>query len=63
MINKLISIGYLGIKRCFLNIDKNEAINRYCKSENITLENFEQDDIPIDIIEFIDEFGAYSVYE
>ena len=61
--NKIISIGYLGIKRCYLNISKHAAINKYCKSENISIERFEVDDIPIDIIEFDDEFGTYSIHE
>jgi hypothetical protein len=61
--NKLISIGYLGIKRCYLNITEEQAIERYCKSEDITREKFNDDDISIDIIEFDNEFGAYCVWE
>jgi len=63
IMNKLISIGWLGIKRCYLNITEEQAIERFCKSENVTREKFDEDDISIDIIEFTDEFGAYSVYE
>ena len=61
--NKLISIGWIGVKRCYLNITEEQAIERYCKSENITRESFDEDDISVVIIEFDDEFGAYSVYE
>ena len=61
--NKLISIGYIGIRRCYLNISEDEAIERYCKSENITRQKFDKDDISIDIIDFVDEFGAYSIWE
>lgn len=62
MKNKIISIGYLGLKRCYLNIEQKEAIERYCKSERLTLQQLEEGDISIDIIEFDDEFGAYSIY-
>ena len=63
MKNKIISIGYIGVKRCYLNIDEEEAIKRYCNSENITRQKFDDDDISIDTIEFDDEFGAYSVWD
>jgi len=63
MKNKIISIGYIGLKRCYLNIEQKEAIERYCKSEMLTFQQFEENDISIDIIEFDDEFGAYSIYE
>lgn len=61
--NKIISIGWLSIKRCYLNITEDQAIDRYCRSENITREDFYKDSIPLDIIEFKDEFGAYTIYE
>jgi hypothetical protein len=62
--NKIISIGYTGIKQCYLNVDEETAIARYCKSEGYTLEEFNEDfDIDVDIIEFDDEFGAYSIWE
>lgn len=61
MKNKVISIGWLGLKRCYLNIEKDEAIRRYCESEHINANDFDEDSI--DIIEFEDEFGAYSIYE
>lgn len=60
--NKVISIGYRGIKRCYLNIDRDKAVERYCKSENITLEEFIDNRIDVDIIEFEDEFSAYEIY-
>jgi hypothetical protein len=64
MNNKIISIGWMGYKRCYLNITVDEAIKRYCESENIEItEDYTVDDLNIDIIEFDDEFGAYSVWE
>lgn len=62
--NRLISIGYLGMFRCYLNISNTEAIERYIESENITREQYEADgDIDLYAFEFDDEFGAYSVCE
>ena len=64
MNNKIISIGWMGYKRCYLNITVDEAIKRYCESENIEItEDYTVDDLNIDIIEFDDEFGAYTIYE
>ena len=58
--NKLISIGVLGLMQCYLNISKEEAIQRYCKSNDINIEDFEDD---VQVFYFDDEFGAYSVYK
>lgn len=63
MKNTLISIGHLGIKKCFLNISEEEAIKRYCELDNITIEQFEDYGISIYTIEFDDTFGAYDVWE
>ena len=62
MKNRLISIGWLGLKKCYLNVDTDDAIERYCKSENMTREDFESEDIQIDEFDFDDEFDAYSVW-
>lgn len=58
--NKLISIGVLGIMQCYLNISNEEAIQRYCKFNDINIEDFEDD---VQVFYFDDEFGAYSVYK
>lgn len=63
MKNKIISIGYIGLKRCYLNVDEKEALERYCLSENITIQQFSDDDINISITEFDDEFEAYEIWE
>lgn len=61
--NKLIVIGYTGNSRCYLNITVEEAICRYCEVEGIPVnECCEQFDVYIKTIEFLDEFGAYAVY-
>ena len=64
MSNIIISIGYIGLRKCYLNINKKEAIKRYCKSEEITKEEFDNNfDIRIDSIEFEDEFECYDIWE
>jgi len=61
--NELIVIGYLGMKRCYLNVTEEDAILRYCESDNISREQFDEYDIPIDKMSFDDEFGTYSLHE
>jgi hypothetical protein len=67
--NKIISVGYIGLQKCYLNISEEEAIKRYCKSENcksenITVEEFDNNsDIDSYVIEFEDEFECYSIWE
>ena len=64
MKNRLISIGYTGLMKCYLNIPDKDAIQRYIKSQNISETEFELDnDIQFNVIEFDDEFEAYSVWE
>ncbi len=54
--NKLISIGYIGLKRCYLNISLEEAKRRYQEDEEEIPDNIYE-------FEFEDEFCAYDVYE
>lgn len=64
--NKLITIGYTGIKRCYLNVEMDEAIERFCKSEGyvlMSLEEIKKEGVWVDTIEFDDEFGAYEIYD
>ena len=60
MENKLIRIGSLGMMRCYLNISNDEAIERYCKSLEIAIEEFDRDELKV--FYFSDEFEAYNVY-
>lgn len=55
--NKLICIGFLGIKRCYLNITQEEAMRRYKEQEGNDLQG-----VSITTIEFQDEFGSYDAY-
>jgi hypothetical protein len=57
MANCLIAIGWLGIKRVYLNLTREEALARYRASEGESCET----DPQIEEIEFEDEFWAYDV--
>ncbi|HEY9640146.1 MAG TPA: hypothetical protein V6C57_06660 [Coleofasciculaceae cyanobacterium] len=59
--NTLISIGWKGDKRCYLNVSKEEAIKRYVESEGMTTDKVIANDF-VDEFEFDDEFGSYAVY-
>jgi len=60
--NTLIVIGCLGIRKCYLNISKEEAIERYKKSEEIDeLDSETEEDIKE--FQFEDEFNAYDVWK
>jgi len=61
--NKLIVIGWIGIKKCYLNIEKEEAIERYMKSEEMTREEFDEAELSCDEVKFDDEFDAYDIWE
>ena len=58
--NKLISIGILGMMTCYLNISNEEAIQRYCKSMDMSIEEFDHNELKV--FYFSDEFDAYDVY-
>lgn len=59
MENKLISIGVLGMMTCYLNISNEDAIQRYCKSMEISIEEFDHNELSV--FYFSEEFDAYSV--
>ena len=56
--NHLIVIGYIGTKRCYLNMSLEEARARYVKTEGE-----EPEPRLIDEFDFEDEFGAYDAWE
>lgn len=60
--NKLIVIGEVGSKSCYLNIDMGVAVARYILAEGITLEEFEEYNTYCEEFEFDDEFSAYEVW-
>ena len=58
--NTLVVIGWTGCKKCYLNISREEAIERY-KEEDDFAEYLDIGDI--EVFNFDDEFGAYDVWE
>lgn len=63
MRNKLIIIGFTGLAIAYLNVDKEEAIKRFCEKEDWTKEDFDKflrEDIKE--FEFDDEFGCYAAW-
>lgn len=65
MINTIISIGYMGIKNCYLNTPIEEAKSRHFEVSHAGTEYCgpSECECPIDVIEFVDEFGAYEIWE
>jgi hypothetical protein len=57
------SIGFTGIKKCYLNITEEEAIKLYCIDENLSIEQFNETKIPIDTFNFNNQFNAYDVWD
>lgn len=55
--NTIISIGYLGYKRCYLNVPREEAIQRYMKSEG---DEERPSDNMIDEAQVSDEWCSYD---
>lgn len=62
----LIVIGYTGISRAYLDIPEEEAIRRYCESEDTPRESFniEREKVSgfMDTFTFTDEFCVYSAW-
>jgi hypothetical protein len=57
--NKIISIGFLGVQSCYLNVDIEEAKKRYMEEND--LEDLE--DVTIREFEFVDQFEVYDIWE
>lgn len=55
--NRLVVIGFLGGKCCYLNVSKAEAIRRYEKSEEYIVGG---GGVNVEEFEFDDEFWAYD---
>ena len=62
MKNKLIIIGIVGDKRCYLNIDAEEAKDLYLASSPL----YGREDLEvcgmIEVLEFDSSFDAYEIY-
>ena len=58
----LVTIGYTGSNRCYLNVSIEEAIKRFCKTWNIDKKEFDEREYIIESFDFIDEFEAYDIW-
>jgi hypothetical protein len=58
--NKLIVIGYIGYKKCYLNISLIEAKNKFAQENSMMLEDVDLQ--PIKEIEFNNTFEVYDVW-
>jgi len=56
MKHKLIVIGVTGRQRCYLDVDREEAIRRYRERDDAI------EEAKVFEIEFDDEFGTYAVW-
>ncbi len=56
MKHKLIVIGFMGIKRAYLDIPREEAIRRYMGDDTSPF------DEPVEEFEFENEFGVYDAW-
>lgn len=64
MSNTLTIIGFIGIKKAYLNITKEEAIRRFCENNEITEEFFkEYHSSNLEVINFDDEFEVYDAWQ
>lgn len=64
--NKLITIGFLGMQTCYLNITKEEAIRRYAVEQQEDLADeaaVNRAGYRILEFEFNDSFEAYDVWQ
>jgi len=61
--NTLVVIGWLGMRQCYLNIPREEAIRRYCAARDDDPANIENNpEGLVDEFEFTDTFSAYDAY-
>ena len=61
--NKLIVIGWVGVKKAYLNVSKEEAIKRYCLEDgSITPEELFSNNL-VSEFEFDKEFSVYDAWK
>lgn len=61
--NILIVIGWRGSKNCYLNMTKEEAIEKYCEADMLDKDLFFESEVPVEVISFDSVFEAYEVWE
>lgn len=65
MKHTIVAIGILSAKRCYLDIPKEEAIERYRAEEKLDQLDWEgmEDTISIEEMDITDEFTVYDIWE
>lgn len=58
MKNRLVVIGWMSSKRCYLNVPKDEALRRFNESDDGPF----AEGMGFDELEFDNEFGAYAIH-
>ncbi len=61
MKHTLVVIGKIGNRRCYLDVSRDEAVRRFCASEEVDIEDI--GGYRIREFAFDDEFAAYDAYE
>lgn len=57
--NKLIVIGWRGLKKAYLNLSREEAVRRYCETEGETPKEAEA---KLSEVVFENEFSVYDAW-
>lgn len=60
--NRLVVIGFTGVKRAYLNLSKDEAMRRYASAESVEIQDLEKSEFTKEFA-FEDEFGVYDAWE
>ena len=60
--SKIIVIGFIGSKHCYLNVKKEDTIKRYCDVNKVPIEEFNEKEFNLEVIEFDDEFMVYDIW-
>lgn len=61
--NKLVVIGWLGCKKAYLNITRDDAIRRWAQANPGANYGDDSGDVDISEFEFEDEFSVYDAWE
>jgi hypothetical protein len=56
--NLLVLVGELGARRAYLNVNRDEALKRYCVENN----DLARDKVMVQEFYFDDEFGTYDAW-
>jgi hypothetical protein len=61
--NKLIVVGWTGVKKAYLNVSKEEAMKRYCLEDDTTTPEELLSNNLVSEFEFDTEFSVYDAWK